>query len=468
MKVQFLGANNQVTGSCFLLETEDTRLLIDCGLYQERPYLERNWARFPVPPETVDDLLLTHAHLDHSGLIPKLVREGFVGRIFTTPATAELLPIILLDSARIQEEDAAYKKKRHEREGRRGPYPEIPLYTEAEVKEALKLLHPTPYLRTIPLEGRVRACFHDAGHILGSSMIEISVREKKRHFKLIISGDIGQLGKPLIQDPSVFAQADAVIMESTYGDRDHEDPADAETMLASIIKETIEDRGNVVVPVFAVERAQELLFHLSRLVLGKRLPRLPVFLDSPMAIDVTEVFLHHRECLDKETLDLLRSGQSPFRFDGLRLTRTQAESRSINSFPEPCLIMAGSGMCTGGRIKHHLVHNISRPESTILFVGYQAEGTLGRQILEGQPRVRIFGEMHEVRARIREIQAFSAHAGRTGLLAWLSRFREPYPQVFLVHGEKAVCQSFAALLKSRDRWDVVVPDYQDVWEWPAS
>lgn len=468
MKIQFLGANKQVTGSCFLLETEDLRLLIDCGLYQERPYLERNWAPFPVPSDTIDDLLLTHTHLDHSGLIPKLVREGFVGRILTTPASAELLPIILLDAARVQEEDAAYKKKRHEKEGRRGPYPEIPLYTEPEVKEALKFLHPVPYMRPISIKGRVRACFHDAGHILGSSMIELFVREKKRHSKLVFSGDIGQRGKPLIQDPSVFAQADAVIMESTYGDRDHEDPADGESLLATIIEETIQAGGNIIVPVFAVERAQELLFHLSRLVREKRIQRLPVFLDSPMAIDVTEVFLHHRECLDEETLDLFRSGQSPFRFDGLRFTRTQAESRSINSFPEPCLIMAGSGMCTGGRIKHHLVHNISRPESTILFVGYQAEGTLGRQILEGQPRVRIFGEMREVKAQIREIQSFSAHAGRTDLLAWLSRFREPYPQVFLVHGEKKACQSFAALLKSQDRWDVVVPDYQDIWEWPSS
>lgn len=467
MKIQFLGGTEQVTGSSTFLEVEGTRLLIDCGLYQERPYLERNWAPFPVQPETIDAILLTHAHLDHSGLIPKVVREGFSGRIIATPATAELLPIVLYDAARIQEEDAAYKKKRHEKEGRRGPYPEVALYTEAEVTESLKLIHRVPYQRTIPFNGRIQACFHDAGHILGSSMVEITAREKKRHSRLIFTGDIGQPDKPLIRDPSLFNQANAVIMESTYGDRDHEDPADAETMLITIIEETIKAGGNIVIPVFAVERAQEILFHLSRLVGNRRIGHLPVFLDSPMAMDVTEVFLHHQNCLDEETLRLLQSGQSPFRFEGLRFTRSQAESRAINSFGQPCLILAGSGMCTGGRIKHHLVHNLSRPESTILFVGYQAEGTLGRQILEGQPRVRIFGEMREVRAKIREIQSFSAHAGKTGLLNWLSHFEVPYPQVFLIHGEKMAIQSFARLLEGLDRWNVVVPGYKEVWEWPS-
>ncbi len=468
MRVQFLGANQQVTGSAYLLETEEARFLIDCGLYQERPYLERNWAPFPVPADSIDTLLLTHVHLDHSGLIPKLVREGFSGRILTTPATADLLPIVLYDAARIQEEDATYKRKRHERENRKGPFPEVPLYTESEVSEALKLVATVPYERTIPLSRRVQARFYDAGHILGSSMVEVTSREKKGHLKIIFTGDIGQPDKPLIRDPSVFAQADAVIMDSTYGDRDHEDPADAETMLVDIIKETVREGGNVVIPVFAVERAQELLFHLSRLVREKQVPHLPVFLDSPMATDVTEVFLHHQDCLDKETLDLLRSGQSPFRFEGLRFIRTQAESKAINSFRQPSVIMAGSGMCTGGRIKHHLVHNISRPECTILFVGYQAEGTLGRQILKGEPKVRIFGEMHEVRARVREIQSFSAHAGRTGLLQWLSAFSVPTPQVFLTHGEKEVCESLAQLLKKENKWTVAIPAYREVWEWPPA
>ncbi len=465
MKVQFLGANQQVTGSCYFLETEDIRLLIDCGLYQERAFLERNWAAFPVPPETIDCLLLTHVHLDHSGLIPKIVREGFSGRIIATPATAELLSIVLCDAARIQEEDAAYKKKRHKKEGRRGPYPEIPLYTEAEAEEALKLVWTAPYEKTIPLGRSVLARFRDAGHILGSSMIELTVKEIKRHLKIIFTGDIGQWNKPLVRDPSVSERAEVVIMESTYGDRDHEDPADEETMLAEIINQTARAGGNVVIPVFAVERAQELLFHLSRLVREKRIPHLPVFLDSPMATDVTEVFLHHPECLDEETLSLFRSGQSPFKFSGLKFTRTQEESKAINSYRGSCLIMAGSGMCTGGRIKHHLVQNISRPESTILFVGYQAKGTLGRQILEGQAEVRIFGQQHLIRAKVRQIQAFSGHADRSDLLKWLGKFTIPYPQVFLTHGEKEVSSSLKNHLARKLTRDVVVPVYRETRDW---
>jgi metallo-beta-lactamase family protein len=464
LRVQFLGANQQVTGSCYFLETEDNRLLIDCGLYQERAFLERNWAAFPVPPKTIDCLLLTHAHLDHSGLIPKFVREGFSGKIIATSATAELLPIVLCDAARIQEEDAAYKKKRHKKEGRRGPYPEIPLYTEAEVEEALKLVTRATYEKTISLGRNVLVRFCDAGHILGSSMIELTIKEKKRHLKIIFSGDIGQWNRPLVRDPSVFKRADTVIMESTYGDRDHEDPADEETMLADIINETARAMGNVVIPVFAVERAQELLFHLSRLVREKRIPHLPVFLDSPMATDVTEVFLHHPECLDGETLSLFRSGQSPFMFSGLKFTRRQKESKAINSFRGSCLIMAGSGMCTGGRIKHHLLQNISRPESTILFVGYQAEGTLGRQILEGRPQVRIFGQQHLVRAKVRQIQAFSGHADRSDLLKWLGNFTIPHPHVFLTHGEKDVSLSLKKLIARRKGWDVAVPAYKDTWD----
>jgi len=396
-----------------------------------------------------------------------LVREGFSGKIIATPATAELLPIVLCDAARIQEEDAAYKKKRHKKEGRRGPYPEIPLYTEAEVEEALKLVRTAPYEKTIPLGRTILARFCDAGHILGSSMVELTIKQRRQHLRIIFTGDIGQWNKPLVRDPSVFERADAVIMESTYGDRDHEDPADEETMLAEIVNETVRAGGNVVIPVFAVERAQELLFHLSRLVRQKRIPRLPVFLDSPVATDVTEVFLHHSECLDKETLGLFRSGRSPFKFSGLKFTRTQEESKAINSFRGSCLILAGSGMCTGGRIKHHLVQNISRPESTILFVGYQAKGTLGRQILEGQPEVRIFGQQHFVRAKIRQIQAFSGHADKSDLLKWLDNFTIPVPQVFLTHGEKDVSLSLRNLIVRQKGWNVAVPAYQETWDWSS-
>jgi metallo-beta-lactamase family protein len=295
-------------------------------------------------------------------------------------------------------------------------------------------------------------------------MIELSAREGKGSFRAVFSGDLGQWNKPLIRNPEVFKQAQTVVMESTYGDRDHEDPADTETMLGRIIKETASAGGNVVIPVFAVERAQEMMFHLSRLIRRGRIPRLPVFLDSPMATDVTDVFLRHPECLDEETINLFRSGQSPFQFAGLRYVRTQEESRALNGLRRPAVIMAGSGMCTGGRIKHHLVHNVSRPESTILFVGYQAAGTLGRQIIARPPEVRIFGQPRPLKARVEQIHGFSGHADRTGLLSWLGHFRPPLPVLFLIHGEKEVALGLAESLREKKGFDVSVPGYRDLYE----
>jgi len=464
LRIQFLGAARQVTGSCYFVEAGGLRLLVDCGLFQERAYLERNWLPFSIPPESLSYVLLTHVHLDHSGLLPKLVREGFAGEILTTAASADLLPLVLLDSARVQEEDAAYKKKRHQKEGRKGPYPEVPLYTEDEASRVSAYLNPVSYHEARMLRRNVAVRFYDAGHILGSAMIELNVREDGRTWSILFSGDIGQRNKPLVRDPAVFEQADAVIMESTYGARKHQDPADVETMLSEFIKEAVEAGGNLVIPVFAVERAQELLFHLSRLVRKKLIARLPVFLDSPLATDITKVFLRHPECLDKETLGLFRSGQSPFQFTGLQTARTADESKAINSLRQPAIILAGSGMCTGGRIKHHLRHNISRPESTILFVGYQAVGTLGRQILEGRPEVRILGELHPLRARIREIKAFSGHADRDGLLSWIGHFRQPYPQIFLTHGEKEVAEALAKTLRENEKFSVFIPALQDTWQ----
>ncbi|OGD22288.1 MAG: MBL fold hydrolase [Candidatus Aminicenantes bacterium RBG_16_63_16] len=460
MIIKFLGAAGQVTGSCYYVEAGGARFLVDCGMVQERAYLERNWNPFPVPPGSLDTVILTHVHVDHSGLLPKLVREGFRKSILTTPPSADLLPIVLRDAARIQEEEAETKKKRHEKEGRQGPYPEVPLYTEVQAEAALGLVKPVRYGESFALGDRVTARLHDAGHILGSAMIELSVeRGGGRPLTAIFSGDMGQRDRPLIHDPSVFDSADAAVMEATYGDRDHEDPANLETMLSRIIQDTVLAGGNIVVPVFAIERAQEMMFYLSRLLRGNRIPRLPVFLDSPMATDVTGVFLRHFESLDAETLGLFRSGRSPFSFPGLRYVRTQEDSKSINAVPEPCLIMAGSGMCTAGRIKHHLVHNISRPESTILFVGYQSAGTLGSQILAKPETVRIFGESHAVRARIEQIHSFSAHAGRTGLLRWLGHFNPPLPVVFLTHGEPATLQALAGTLREERGFRVHIPAY---------
>ena len=464
MKVQFLGACQQITGSCYFVEAAGLRLLVDCGLYQERNYLERNWAPFPVPPGSLDFVLLTHVHLDHSGLLPKLVREGFRNKILTTSASADLLPIVLLDSAKLLEEDAALKKKRHKKEGRRTRHPEVPLYTTAEAEKVSRLVKRVPYEKTVALQKGVSVRFREAGHILGSASIELTVREGRRSFRTVFSGDLGQRSKPLIRDPEVFDQAQAVVVESTYGDRDHEDPTGTENRLGRIIKETAASGGNVVIPVFAVERAQEMLFHLSRLLRQGRIPRLPVFLDSPMATDVTDVFLRHPECLDEETTRLFRSGKSPFQFPGLRYVRTQAESKALNGLRRPAVIMAGSGMCTGGRIKHHLSHNISRPECTILFVGYQAEGTLGRQITTRPAEVRIFGRVYPLKARVEQLHGFSGHADRSGLIRWLGHFRPPFPVLFLTHGAKTVALGLAASLREEKRFDVSVPAYQDHYE----
>jgi metallo-beta-lactamase family protein len=459
LRLRFLGAAGQVTGSCFLLETGDLRLLVDCGAFQERAALDRNWEPFPVPPETLDAVLLTHAHVDHSGLLPKLVKEDFGGRIVTTAATADLLSIVLMDSARIQEEDAAFKKKRHLKEGRTGPHPEVPLYTVEDAERTLPLVEDVAYDAPIPLGEGIVARFHDAGHILGSAMIELTVPENGAVRTVLFSGDIGQWNKPLVRDPSVFARADTVVMESTYGDREHEDPKDVETLLADAVNAAVRAGGNVVIPTFAVERAQELMFHFGRLLRAKRIPPLLFFLDSPMAVDVTEVFEAHPECLDEETIRMIREDGGPFSFPGLKLIRTTEESKAINAVLGTSVIMAGSGMCTAGRIKHHLARNIGRPESVILFVGYQARDTLGRRILERPPDVRIFGETRPVRARIEKIEGFSAHADRRGLHRWLDAFQTPPRRLFVCHGDGDVSEAFAAEIRKARGWRAIVPSY---------
>jgi metallo-beta-lactamase family protein len=464
MKLAFFGAARQVTGSCYYVETNGLRILIDCGLYQERPYLERNWSPLPVPPADVDFILLTHAHLDHSGLIPKVVRDGFAGTILTTAATADLLAIALMDAAKIQEEDAAYKKKRHQKEGRSGLPTEVPLYTTEDVQMTMPLVEEAAYDEPCKLGRGVSVRFRDAGHILGSAMVELSVGVEEDVRTIIFSGDIGQWGMPFVRDPSVFERADYIVMESTYGDRDHEDPGRVDELLGGIIRETAKAGGNVVVPTFAIERAQDLMFHLSRLVRSKAIPPMPVYLDSPMAREVTEAFERHDEFLDEEARKLFASEEHPFRFPGLVIVRTPEESKAINTARGPTVIMAGSGMCTGGRIKHHLAHNIARPESTILFVGYQARGTLGRQILEKAAQVRLFGQTVPVRARVAKINGFSAHADRKALARWLDGFKTPPRRLFVTHGDADVARTTAERIRQERGWTVEVPEYLEIWD----
>lgn len=460
IKLTFLGASQNVTGSKYLVEVDNYKILVDCGLYQERDLKGRNWAPFPVYPRHINAALLTHAHLDHCGLLPKLVREGFHGPIYCTAATAEIAQIILLDSAHMLQEDAEFKKRRHERERRKGPFPEIPLYTTEDAQACFPLFKPVRYGENINIGENIEATFHDAGHVLGSSMIKLTIRQYGDKRTIIFSGDIGRWDKPILRDPTVFEKADYIVMESTYGDKSTERVEDTASQLAEIINITAKNGGNILIPSFALERSQEILYYLNKFLIEDRIPHLMVFVDSPMAVSITEVFQRYPELLDEEMRQLMRKN-SPFEFPGLHLVRTVDESKAINHIKGSVIITAGSGMCTGGRIKHHLVTNIFRPESTILFVGYQAAGTLGRQIVDGAKEVRILGQNYPVKARVAQLHGFSAHADKDELLKWLGRIQKPPIRVFITHGEPETSQHFANLVNDKTGWETSVPHYQD-------
>lgn len=459
MKVVFLGAAENVTGSRFLVEAGNSRILIDCGLYQEREFQARNWEPFPVQPSTIDNVILTHAHIDHCGYLPKFVREGFSGKIFCTPPTSAIAQIALLDSAKLHEESAEFKRRRHRRERRKGRYPEAPLYTVEDARNVFPHFKDISYNEETRVSPHTRAIFHDAGHILGASMIELKVEEDGKEKTCIFSGDIGRWDRPILRDPELFERADYIFMESTYGNRLHEGKEDSKEKLQRVITDTKEAGGNIIIPTFAIERAQELLFYISQLLREDKIPHLVAFMDSPMAIAVTEVFKENFDCFDEETKAIMRRGGSPFDFPLLKTTRSVTESKAINYIRGTSIIIAGSGMCTGGRVKHHLVNNISRLESSILFVGYQARGTLGRKILERPKRVRILGQKYPVRARIEKINGFSAHADRDELLRWVSGFKKAPKKIFVVHGEKEVAIGFASILKEKFDSKVIVPEY---------
>ncbi len=461
IKLGFYGAARNVTGSRYYLEANGNKFLIDCGLYQERFLKDRNWDPFPIPPDTLDAVLLTHAHIDHCGLLPKLVREGFRGRIYCTDATADIAKIMLTDSARLQEEDAQFKKKRHEKEGRKGAHPEVPLYTVKDAEACYPLFSPVPYGKTLRLADGFEAVFHDAGHVLGSSNLMFKIDRNGESRKILFSGDVGRRNRPILRDPTLFKEADYIIVESTYGDRLHEDGDKIADELAEVINSTVKAGGNIVVPSFALERSQEILYYMNELLAANRIPHIMVFFDSPMAVSITEIFEGHLELFDKEAKAIIRSGKSPFSFPGLTRVSTTDESKAINQISGSIMIIAGSGMCNGGRIKHHLVSNISRPESTILFVGYQAVGTLGRQIVDGATTVRILGKKYKVKAKIVQMNGFSAHADKNELFHWLSAIKNQPRGVFVVHGEEEVSTGFADYLKDKLGWNVSVPQYKE-------
>jgi metallo-beta-lactamase family protein len=457
--LSFMGAARGVTGSRYLIDKNGTTLLVDCGLYQEREFLYRNWEPFHCKPKALHAVLLTHAHLDHCGMLPRLVNQGFHSRVYCTPATADLAKIILLDSAKIQEEDAAYKKKRHNREGRQSPFPEVPLYTTADVEACTGLFTPVEYNRTIEVADGIEATFHDEGHVLGSSMVRLRFNENGVKRSIVFSGDIGRWDRPMLNDPDMFKFTDYVVMESTYGDRQHEGTDEISDKLAEIVNQAFTAGGKIIVPSFALERAQEILYYLNELLIAKKIPPLNVYMDSPMANKITEVFKHHAELYDQDMQRLVAQHQSPFDFKGLKEVETVEESKNLNELTGTAMIIAGSGMANGGRIKHHLANGISKPENTVMFVGYQSVGTLGRLILEGAKTVRIHGQQYPVRAKITRIEGFSAHADRDELLKWISQLSVHPKHVYITHGEKEAAESFSKYLHDEKGYETSVPEF---------
>ncbi|UCC81869.1 MAG: MBL fold metallo-hydrolase [Gemmatimonadota bacterium] len=460
MRIQFWGAAGTVTGSMHLLEVNGRRILLDCGLYQGRrkEAFERN-RDLPYAASSIDAVVLSHAHIDHSGNLPSLVRAGFRGCIYSTSATRDLCAYMLIDSAHIQENDVKYVNKRRRKQGKKLFEP---LYTKEDALETLKSFHAIDYDHSFePLPG-VTVRFRDAGHILGSAIVMVDANEKGKKSRLVFSGDIGRKGLPILRDPRAFEGADYVIMESTYGDRLHESSGDAKELLRRTVSEVIEAGGVLLIPAFAVGRTQEIVYRLNQLWEARELPPIDVFVDSPLAVNATDVFRVHPECYDEEYLEMMvtDSDQDPLCFDGLKYVRSADGSRALNSRDEPAVIISASGMCEGGRILHHLKHHATRAESIVLFVSFQAEHTLGRKIMNGKSPVRIYGEEYEMTAQIRRAEGYSAHADRAGLLRWASRVQEKgdVKHIFLVHGEPEGISALAAGLEDDGAADVQIPE----------
>ena len=457
MTLTFLGAAHEVTGSCTLLSVGDRRVLIDCGMEQGADTYEN--ADLPVAPSQIDCVLLTHAHLDHSGKLPLLAANGFSGRIYATHATVRLCRIMLLDSAHIQEMEAEWHTRKAKRAGRGATNP---LYTAEDVERTIPLFSPIGYDQPQEILPGVRIRFIDAGHLLGSASIEVTVTESGQATTLLFSGDLGNVNRPLIRDPSKPTEADFVVIESTYGDRLHGARADYVTQVASVLQSTFDKGGNVLIPAFAVGRTQELLYCLRQIKKEHRIrghEDFPVYVDSPLAVEATGIYTDDamRAYYDDETLGLLAGGEDPLAFPGLKLSVTSDDSKLINEDSRPKVILSASGMCEAGRIRHHLKHNLWRPESTVLFVGYQAEGTLGRILQCGVSHVKLFGEEISVRARIETMQGISGHADMDGLLSWLGALKHPPRHVFVNHGQDAVCDAFAETIRDRLRFDATAP-----------
>ncbi len=445
MNISFYGAAKEVTGSCYCLETNGKKILVDCGLQQGLD--EKDNQKLPFNARDINFVILTHAHIDHSGRLPLLVKKGFNGKIYAIKATCDLISIMLRDSARIQEMDAMLENKKGKRAGRKEVFP---LYSLSDVEDTLKYLVPCSYDEIYEISDGIKINFIDAGHILGSASVEIFLNEGVINKKIVFSGDIGNTNKPMIKDPQYIKEADYVVMESTYGDRNHEKSNDYAIDLANIINKTLSRGGNVIIPSFAVERTQELLYYMREIKERKLVPgnpHFPVYVDSPLASEATKIYDANLSIYaDEQTLNLLKKGIDPLTFPNLIFTDSTDDSKAINYDPTPKVIISSSGMCDGGRVRHHLKHNLWRKECSVIFVGFQANGTLGRTILDGAKKVEIFGEEIAVLATIYNFTGLSAHADRDELLKWINNFNKKPEKVFVTHGEDSVCDKFVMSL----------------------
>ena len=459
MKIKFCGASTGVTGSCHLLTSGEHKILLDCGQFQGGKAQDAlNYERFPFESSEIECVVLSHAHIDHCGRLPLLTKRGFEGKIYCTDATADLLSIMLKDSAYIHEKETEWKNRKAERAGRNQVEP---LYTIEDAEKALSLVSPILYDQQIEINPNMKIVFNDAGHILGSAITELWVTEDDKESKIVFSGDLGMEGSPILRDPTYIKKADYVIMETTYGNRIHKELGSGVEKLIEIILNTTRRGGNVVIPSFAVGRTQELIYELNRFYdsnneFRKELDKIFVYVDSPMATTATEIFRRNAQVFDEETREYILKGDNPLEFKNLKFTRSSKESQDLNFNKEPKVIISASGMCEAGRIRHHLKHNLWNPKNSIVFVGYQGQGTLGRSLIEGIKMVTLFGEEIQVNAEIHNLEGFSGHADQNGLFAWLAHFQQKPKEIFLVHGEEDSKKDFAKLVNEKLSYEPVV------------
>ena len=459
MRFAFHGAAGTVTGSNFLIETDGGIIMLDCGMFQGQKELRtQNYLPFVYNPADISAVIVTHSHIDHSGRLPKLVKEGYKGPIYATPATAELLKVLLLDSANIQLADCNWENKKRRRKGL-----ELiqPLYTVKDAEEALRLIRPIEYHQEFNVLDNVRVTFHDAGHIMGSCFVDLAITENGITRTLVGGGDLGRSHQAIIGDPEVRDRADMILIESTYGNRCHKNEDDTNAELISILKTVVNTKGTLLIPAFAVGRTQEILYRLFELAQSNSIPPMPVFVDSPMAQEVTRIYELHKDIYNEKTLEYVRMGKNPLRTPDIHFTSSIEDSAQLNTVPGPKIILSASGMCDAGRIVHHLKHNIWRNDCHILFVGYQAEGTLGRRIVEGAKKVNILGETLQVNAQIHTIGGLSAHADKEEILAWLKFYEKSHPNVFIVHGDPQASEALSAAVAKTLNLQCFIPQWNE-------